>query len=99
MSDADVLRLVEEMEQLLGSDALIEDSEAVAEWHERFLSAVPSAEKGPGWPGIVERAHAIAKRIESTVDALRTQRDAIKQELETQTTGQRALKAYKTTQD
>lgn len=95
MSDVEVLRLIEEMETLLETDAPAPDPERVAEWHRLFLAACASAERGPGWPGIVQRAHTIAGRVGDLVTALSVQRDGLKREMETQAMGQRALKAYK----
>jgi len=95
MSDAEVLRLVEEMERLLESDPATLDEDLIAGWHERFLSACASAEKGPAWPGTVRRAQATAQRVDALVAVLSRQKDALKKEMEAQVVGRRALKAYK----
>lgn len=95
MSDADVLRLVEEMERLLEADPGNLDGDLIAGWHERFLVACGSAERGPAWAGTVLRAKAVADRVESLVQVLSRQKDLLKKEMEAQAVGQRALKAYK----
>lgn len=95
MSEAEVLRLLGEMEALLEPEAPAPDPEWIAEWHQRFLAACASAERGPGWPGIVQRAHTMAGRVDGLVAALSVQKDGLKREMETQAMGQRALKAYK----
>jgi hypothetical protein len=95
MSDAEVLRLVEEMEGLLESDPATLDADLIANWHQQFLSACASAEKGPAWPETVLRARVVAGRVDGLVTVLNKQKDALKIEMEAQAVGRRALQAYK----
>jgi len=95
MSDAEVLRLVEEMERLLEADPDTLDADLIAGWHQRFLSACASAEKGSAWPETVLRAQAAASRVDGLVVILNGRKDALKKEMEAQALGRRALKAYK----
>jgi len=96
MSDAEVLRLIDEIEGYLkpGSSAI--DPATIAAWQERFRTAVASAERGPSWPDIAAKAHAIAGMVDSAVTTLLVQRDDLKRELSAQALGRRALKAYRT---
>lgn len=95
MSDAEVLRLVGEMEAYLNQDSAALDPGVIEAWHQRFLSAVSSAERGPEWGATADRARAVSMRIDKAVAVLSVQRDALRQEMEAQATGKRALKAYK----
>lgn len=95
MSDAEVLRLVTEMEAYLSQDSASLDPETIEAWHQRFLSAAATAERGPGWGPIAERARAVAGKVDEVVAVLSVQRDALRQEMENQAAGKRALKAYK----
>ncbi len=95
MSDAEVLRLIAEMEGLLAKSSEDLDSESIAAWHRMFQEAVAGAERGPGWPTIVSRAQAVANAVDQRVGALSREKDALRQEMEAQSAGQRALKAYK----
>lgn len=95
MSDAKVLRLIAEMEELLAKSSEDLDSEAIAAWHRTFQETVASAERGPEWAAIVSRAQAIAKAVDQRVEALSREKEALRQEMEAQSAGQRALKAYK----
>ncbi len=95
MSDAEVLRLIEEMEQRLKESAVSMDSAAIAQWHDHFKSAVEHADRGPGWSQIVARAHALAGCVDVAVASLLVERDSMKHEMEAQTAGRRALNAYK----
>lgn len=94
MSDRDVLDLIELMEQRLFSDSSSLDPETVAAWNQEFGIRVSSAERGPAWSSIVERAHQLSRRIEPLVADMSSQRDSLKHELQEQAQGQRALKAY-----
>jgi hypothetical protein len=98
MSDAGVLRLIEEMEALLLDEATPPAAEALDRWQRAFEAEAAGAERGPGWPGLVQRAHALAGRIDVRIGALNLQKAAIRKELEDQATGQRALKGYRVQQ-
>jgi hypothetical protein len=98
MSDAQVLHLIEEMEGYLRGGTSNLDPKVIAAWHARFLAAVASAEKGLSWPSIVSRAHAISAQIDQLAGLLQVQMKSIKQEMEAQSAGQRALKAYRSPQ-
>lgn len=95
MSDADILRLIEEMENRLSEQMPEDDPDAIADWHRRFLAAMATAERGGHWPDIVQRSHAVAGRIEGLVSELEVRKESLRKEMETHATGRRALKAYK----
>ncbi len=94
MSDALVLGLVEELEGVLADPAWVADPEFLLGWNQRFAEATAHAERGPEWPEILKRAHALGDRVHPVVDRLTKDMDAIRRELTEQERGQRALKGY-----
>ncbi|WP_291272828.1 hypothetical protein [Geothrix sp.] len=94
MSDALVLGLVEELEGILADPAWVPDPDFLLGWNQRFAEAAARAERGPEWPEILKRAHALGDRVPSVVDRLAKEMDAIRHELAGQERGQRALKGY-----
>lgn len=92
MSDADLVRILDDLERLLQGDL---EPELISEWQKRFDAELASADRGPGWPQIVERAHGLAHRLDTTAGALSDQLDQVRKELALQAQGERALKGYK----
>ena len=93
MSDLDLIRCLDELEQVLEGNAL--EPEDIAAWQARFDAACAEADRGTGWVGIVNRAHALATRIDMRTGALVEQRDQIRKELDLQAQGARALRGYR----
>lgn len=93
MSDLDLVTLLDAMDQLLRES--LPEPEAILAWRERFDAALLTAERGPGWAGIVARAHALAQKLDLTAKDLSEQRDQLRKELNLQAQGARALKGYK----
>lgn len=93
MSDADVGRLVQEIEDYL-KETQSPDPEYFADWNTKFNQAAEKAERGPGWRDIVDRAHAVGKMVQNRVSGLNYERDQLRDELNAQSLGQRALKGY-----
>ena len=95
MSDQGTREAILQMEEWLRQDTFPADAEAIKAWHERFTEEVRTAERGPGWTGLVERSHAIVVPLQEQLRKLEAMRDALRIELGTQAQGERALKAYK----
>lgn len=93
MSDLDLVRLLDELERLLDQGEV--EGEVLADWRPRFEAALATAERGPGWPETVARAHALGRRLDLEADRLSVERDRIRQELDLQGHGSRALKGYR----
>lgn len=96
MSDKGVAEAVEALERELASGQL-PDAKFLAEWRERFDAAVLAAERGEGWPSLVERAHALGAQVDRLSLGVAARRDEIRRELEQQVAGNRALKGYGST--
>ncbi|MBI3131996.1 MAG: hypothetical protein HYZ13_11775 [Acidobacteria bacterium] len=96
MSDLSVAEALEALERELAA-GLVPDAQHLAEWRARFDAAASSADRGPGWPSLVERAHALAAQVDRLTLELSQRRDEIRRELEHQATGNRALKGYGST--
>lgn len=94
MSDGDVLRIIERMESWLQQLDGLPEAETLAEWDHEFQAAVTTAERGPGWSALVERAHAAGALVEAHAATLAVQRDRVRDELDAQERGGRALKGY-----
>lgn len=94
MSDQDVLLAIEAMERLLQTPDSDLSSDAIRAWQVGFETAVASAERGPHWNELIQRAHDTAHAIELRLDSLRELRDSIRQELNLGAQGSRALRAY-----
>lgn len=94
MSDRRLLESIEVMERRLEADPTSLDAEALEAWNLEFLEAAATVERGPEWPSIVGRAQALSARIQTVLESLLIKRDELKSELESQTAGKRALRAY-----
>jgi hypothetical protein len=94
VTDLDVSRAFDELEQLLARSAENPDPEAVAAWHATFKAALASAERGPDWPALKARGRAMEVKLNQTVGVLRGLQDAVKREIDGLGAGRRALSAY-----
>jgi hypothetical protein len=92
MSDA-VSSLILDLENYL-KETEIPDTDYIAEWNEKFRAALETAEKGPDWKSIVDRAHALGDVIQKRIGGLNYERDQMLDQMNLQTSGQRALKGY-----
>jgi hypothetical protein len=95
MSDTDLLKVLERMESWLQGVDRLPGPDALVEWNREFQAALASAERGPGWSILVERAHALGVCVNVRAATLGVQRDQIHRNLKMQECGGRALKGYK----
>jgi hypothetical protein len=94
MSDARVRAAIEQMEAWLGDLNWVPNPAALAKWDAEFKAALAKAEKAPGWPDLIERAHAAGRALEARSEVLAEERDRVGAELGAQARGTRALKGY-----
>lgn len=94
MSDTRVRAAVEQMEAWLDDPTWIPDAEALSRWDEAFHSALAEAEKGDGWHELSARAHEAGRRLEARSKALASELAQLKNKLESQDVGSRALRGY-----
>lgn len=93
MSDSELTAALDALERLLREG--VTEPETIIAWRERFETALGGAERGPGWPDIVARAHALSEKLELTAQGISAQKDRLRKELELHAQGARALKGYK----
>lgn len=94
MSDQDVSSAFDALEVLLAGTEENPDPQAVAAWHEGFKRALATAERGPQWPALQARGRSLGTRLDQQVAILRALQESVKQEMDSQSTGRRALSAY-----
>jgi len=94
MSDARVLAAIEQMEAWLGDQNWEPDPQALGQWNADFQAALAQAEKAPGWPELVSRAHAAGQLLEARIVMAAEERDQVRAELAAQDRGNRALRGY-----
>ncbi len=94
MSDVRVRGAIEQMEAWLADSNWKQEAEALAQWNAEFQAALAQAEKAPGWPELVGRAHAAGLLLEARITGVAEARDGVRAELEAQAQGNRALKGY-----
>lgn len=95
MSDQAVAEALDDLERLLDEPLERMDGARIADWHARFRQAVETAERGPGWPDLVARAHALGQRMERCLAQAISQQEALRQALTVGQQGARALQAYR----
>jgi hypothetical protein len=95
MSDQGLQEAILQMEAWLRTEPFPVDSESLKVWRDHFEEEVRSAERGMGWPELVQRSHAVAALLQERVQSLEATRDLLRSELDAQALGQRALRAYK----
>ena len=96
MSDTSVAEALDALERELAT-GLVPEAQSLAQWRARFDAAALSADRGAGWPALVERAHALAAQVDRMTLAVAQRRDEIRRELEHHAAGNRALKGYGST--
>lgn len=94
MSDAKVQAALDQLEAWLADPSKVIESEEMLHWNKAYFAAVDGAERGPGWPQLVERAHGLGERLNVTLEAMIRERDAVRSELDAFARGSRALKGY-----
>jgi hypothetical protein len=94
MSDAGVQACLVQMESWLQGSGAAPAAEELVAWNRRFGLEVATAERGPAWQHILQRAHALGTAVEGLSTALIAHRDSLKAELAAQAQGNRALKGY-----
>lgn len=93
MSDLELEAALDAMEQLLQGPGL--DAPTLLAWQQRFHEALGTAERGPGWPSLVARAHGLATRMDQAIQRLTAEKNALAGELNRSAQGARALKGYR----
>lgn len=94
MSDAMVRAAIEQMEAWLDDSAWEPDADALAAWDAEFRAALAGAERAEGWPVLADRSHAAAKRLEARLSEVEQALNQVRNELEVQSRGNRALRGY-----
>ena len=94
MNDLRVRAAIEQMETWQADPEWQPESDALARWNREFQEALAQAEKGPGWPDLISRAHAAGHLLEARSAKMAEAQDQLRAELEAQERGNRALKGY-----
>lgn len=94
MSDAKVRAVLDAAEAWLADPANLLDPAFLESWNRDFKAAVATAERGPGWPDLVTRAHQLVEQVEARRRQVEARREAVRAELQLQAQGHRALKGY-----
>jgi hypothetical protein len=94
MSDVRVRAAIKQMEAWLADLTWEPDPEALALWNADFLEALAQAEKAPGWPDLIARAHTAGQLLEARAAVAVEELNRVKDELAAQERGTRALKGY-----
>lgn len=94
MSDARVLAAIERMESWMRDPDEALDPDRLAEWNREFTAALAAAERGPQWPDLLSRAHALAGSLGGRTALLSAEREELRKALDAQALGGRALKGY-----
>lgn len=94
MSDAAVRAALRQLEAWLEDGSTPLDGALLEVWNRDFNTALASAERGPGWAETLAQARRLGQQVEARRHELEGRRDAIRQELQQQLQGARALKGY-----
>ncbi len=94
MSDAAVRAALAKLEDWLGDGSTPLDGTQLEVWNRDFKEALAGAERGPGWEETLALARRLGQRVQAHQHELEGQREAIRQELQQQLQGERALKGY-----
>lgn len=89
-----VSKSLDQMETWLSEPDRMFEAAELSAWNQAYFAAVDSAERGPAWAEIVQRAHQIGKALNERMSTLIAERDELKKELESFARGNRALKGY-----
>jgi hypothetical protein len=92
MSDRDVIEALDAMEWILESKDV--SARTFAAWQTQWNAAIASAERGPGWAEIAQRARLMSKRVDLAMVGVMADRDAVSKKLHQIAAGRRALKGY-----
>ncbi|WLT31808.1 hypothetical protein [Geothrix sp. PMB-07] len=82
------------MEAWLDSPEWVPEAQFLAEWKAGFDAALTQAEKAPGWPDMMIRAHAAGERLLERSLVLEKELNRLRLEIQAQERGNRALKGY-----
>lgn len=94
MSDADVRAALKQLEAWLEDGSTPLDGALLEVWNRDFKVALAHAERGSGWEETLAFARDLGRRVQARQRELEGQREAIRQELQRQLQGSRALKGY-----
>lgn len=94
MSDQGVRAALEQMEAWVLDPSVDLDPAAIAAWNQRYLAELETAERGPQWQALVQRAHALGRRVDARAVSLSDEQQGLRTELDSQSQGARALKGY-----
>ena len=95
MSDGGLHAALKRMEAWVADPSWEPDPERLAQWDTDFQTALARAERGPDWQGLMARAHALGRQLESRTMAFAQVRDQVKAELDAFKRGDRALRGYR----
>jgi hypothetical protein len=95
MSDGDLRAAIDQMEGWVSNPDWEPEAEAVTEWNHRLQQAIAHAEKGPDWPALVCRAHAVGQQLAARVERLVQRQAEMRTRLDRQEHGNRALRGYR----
>jgi hypothetical protein len=94
MTDQAMAGVLDDLERILAMPLEFPDPKVIADWHESFKRCAASAERGPGWPGLVERAHQLGRLLKRREALLRADQQRVRRELNKFSVSRRALSAY-----
>ena len=97
MSDHDVLQVLDRLALLLRTPVERPNAQAIADWHDEFKRSVATAERGPGWAEIKDRAKVLGVLLNRRMALIQGAQRTLRQKLDRNVTGRRALTAYQTT--
>lgn len=95
MNEWRVRAAIEQMEAWLADPNWQPEHEALADWNAEFQEALGQADKGPGWAGLIGRAHAAGRLLEARSMMMAEAQEQVRGELEARERGTRALKGYR----
>ncbi len=95
MSEGGLHTALERMEAWVADPTWEPDPGLLAQWNAEFQTALACAEKGPDWPELMARAHALGWQLESRTAKLAQLKEKVKAELDAFERGDRALRGYR----
>ena len=94
MSDQEVARSLDQLEQLLATPLDVPNGQAFVDWNSAFQAALAGASRGPEWAALRVRARILGRRLKQREAMLRAAQAQLKREMGQIGSGRRALGAY-----
>jgi hypothetical protein len=94
MSDLEVLAALDRLQPLLEAPLEVRNGPAIAAWEAAFRICTASAERGPRWPEVLDRARCLRRLLDRRRALLRLRQQEARRELSRVSAGRRALAAY-----